>query len=356
MSSHDPARGPQLRGGERHAEVLRAIIREHILTGEPVGSQTVSRAPRLKLSAASVRNIMGELENWGYLNQPHPSAGRVPTDRAYRLYVDRLLPRPRLVASDAESIDRALLSSHQEIPDLLGEASRQLSQISNQVGLVLAPDLARIIVEHLEFVRLDERRVIAILVARTGVVHHRMLRVDRAMEQDELDRIGRYLSAEFGGHTLPQMRELLRLRLSEERATYDRLMAQSLDLGRRAVEGDEIVADLLVEGVSNLIGPPEFADLDVIRSLFRTLEEKRTLIDLLSRVLSGEGVQVVIGEENRSSDLSSCAIVASPYGAGGHVRGTVGIVGPKRMAYPRAIALVDYLARALTRALSGPGD
>jgi heat-inducible transcriptional repressor len=133
-------------------------------------------------------------------------------------------------------------------------------------------------------------------------------------------------------------------------------MVQSLELGRQAVEGDEIVADLLVEGVSNLIGSPEFADLDVIRSLFRTLEEKRTLIDLLTRMLAGGGVQVVIGEENPSSDLSSCAIVASPYAAGGRVMGTVGIVGPKRMAYPRAIALVDYLARVLTRALSGPGD
>jgi heat-inducible transcriptional repressor len=356
MSNKAPSSAPGLKSGGRHGEVLKSIIREHIVTGEPVGSQTVSRARGLKLSPASIRNIMAELEEWGLLDQPYTSAGRVPTDKAYRLYVDQLIPRPRMAASQAQVIDQALFRSRQEIPDLLGEASRQLSQFSNQVGLVLAPDLTRIIVEHLEFVRLDEHRVVAILVARSGVVHNRMLRVDNPLEQSELDRIGRYLSAEFGGRTLPEMRELLRRMISEERARYDRLVARSLELGRQAIESEDLVADLFVEGVSNLIGSPEFAELDVIRSVFKTLEEKRTLIDLLTRVLRAEGVQVVIGEENPLSDLARCSLVASPYGVGTRVMGTVGIVGPRRMEYARAIALVDYLARVLTRLLSDPGN
>jgi len=340
----------------RHAEVLRSIIRVHQRTGEPVASQAVARARGLALSPATIRGIMAELEAWGLLEQPHTSAGRVPTDRAYRVYVDRLIPPHRMAADQAQSIERALEQSGEEIPELLGEASRQLSRLTRQVGLVLAPDLRRVIVEHVEFVRLDERRVVAILVARGGVVHNRMLRVDPAPEQDELDRITRYISIELCGRTLPEMRELLQSKLSEERAAYDRLMAQSLELGRKVLESEDLVADLFVEGVSNLIGVPDFHEIDVIRSLFRTLEDKRTLIDLLGRVLRAEGVQVVIGSENPLADLSRCSIVAAAYRVGSRGMGTVGVVGSRRMEYSRAIALVDYLAGMLTRKFSEPPD
>jgi heat-inducible transcriptional repressor len=347
----------ELAAGGRHAEVLKSVIREHGRSGEPVASQTVSRVAGIDLSPATIRNLMAELEEWGLLEQPHTSAGRVPTDRAYRLYVDRLLASPRRAPSQAKAIDRALVvGSAREIPELLTEASRQLSQLSRQVGLVLAPDLRRVVVEHLEFVRLDGQRLVAILVARSGVVHNRILHVDAAPQQDELDRASRYLSTELCGVTLAEMRERLRARLSEERATYDRLMRRSLELGQQAIEPDDVLVDLFVDGASNLIGSPEFHEIDVIRSLFRTLEDKRTLIDLLSRMLSADGVQVVIGSENPAGDLRRCSIVASPYGNGERVMGTVGVVGARRMEYARAIALVDYLARALTRLLAGPPD
>jgi heat-inducible transcriptional repressor len=192
---------------------------------------------------------------------------------------------------------------------------------------------------------------VAILVGRAGLVHNRILELDRVPDQDELERIGRYLSDEFGGMPLERMRDALRQRLREERAIYDRLVAASLDLGHKAVEAEASAGELFVEGASNLLHLPEFADLDVVRTLFRALEEKRVLIDLLGRVLEGEGIQVVIGEENPLSDLARCSLVASNYGSAERPMGTVGIVGPTRMEYPRAMALVSYLAGALSRLL-----
>ncbi len=339
----------------REREILRTVIQSHILSGEPVGSRTVSRGRGLDLSPATIRNIMSDLEEMGLLAQPHPSAGRIPTDRAYRLYVDRLMGPPKMAPAQLLAIDEALLRSRGEIPELLGEASRQLSRFSKHVGVVLAPEMRRIVVEHLEFVRLEGRRVVAILVDRSGVVHNRILEVEEPLDQEELDRIGRQLSELYSGFTLPRMREAVLQRMSEESALCDRLLAASLELASRAVGGDA-AGEVFVEGASNLLGSPEFANVQRMRSLFRTLEEKSRLVEMLNRILEGEGVQVVIGRENPVSDLTDLSVVASTYGAGDRVMGTVGIVGPTRMEYARAIALVEHLAQVLTRLLSSPGD
>ncbi|MCP3982410.1 MAG: heat-inducible transcription repressor HrcA [bacterium] len=335
----------------RQVEVLRAIIRQHLVSGEPVASKSVLRGVKLDLSAASIRSVMAELEERGLLEQPHTSAGRVPTDTAYRLYVDEMI-RPRMTLQQAQAIDDALERSRGDVPEMLSEASRQLSQFSNQVGLVLSPEIQRVIVKHLEFVRLDAKRVVSILVAGSGVVYNRVLDVDEALTQGELDRIGRQLTEEICGRTLPEMRDLLMQRLSEDQAAYDQLLARALRLGQQAVSAEGLDPDVIVEGTANLIESPEFADLDVLRGLMRTLDEKKTLVGLLGRVLGGDGgPQVVIGEESHVSDLASCSLIASNYGVGDRVVGTVGIVGPRRMEYARTIALVDHLAQALSRML-----
>lgn len=344
-----PGEGPL---DERQEAILRSVIREHVLSGEPIGSRTISRARRLDLSPATIRNVMSDLERRGLLAQPHASAGRVPTAKAYRLYVDSMIRRPRMNAQQARAIDEALAGRRGEITDLLAEASRQLSRFSHQVGVVLAPELQRIVVEHLEFVRLDARRVVAIIVGRSGVVHNRILFTDEPIEQDELDRIGRLLTEEFCGRTLPRIRALLEQRLSEERAAYDRFVARSLELGRRTLEAEEAETAVFVEGTSNLIYSPEFADPDKSRTLLEALERKRTLIDLLGRVLDGRGVQVMIGDEQPSADLVECSLVATTYGSGDRVMGTLGVVGPTRMEYAQAIALVDHLGRLLDRFFS----
>lgn len=344
--------GPRNPLDDREEAILRSVIREHIISGEPIGSRTVSKERRLDLSPATIRNIMSELEERGLLIQPHTSAGRVPTAKAYRIYVDRMIRRPKMSAAQVRAIDEAMLRRRGEITDLLSETSRQLSYFSHQVGVVLAPKLERIVVEHMEFVRLDARRVVAVLVGRSGVVHNRILFVDEPMEQAELDRIGRYLSQEFCGRTLPRIRELLREKMQEERAAYDELMARGLELGRKTLAAETGDAEVYVDGASNLLGSPEFADPERVKTLLQALERKRTLIDLLGRVLSDRGVQVVIGDEQPSDDLADCSLVASTYGSGGRVMGTLGIVGPKRMEYARAIALVDHLAQLLNRFFS----
>jgi heat-inducible transcriptional repressor len=319
----------------RQKDVLKSVIRTHIVTGEPVGSQTVSRGAGLDLSPATIRNIMAELEEHGLLVQPHTWAGRVPTDPA-----------------QTHAIDEALERSRGEIPELLEETSRQLSRLSNHVGVVLAPEWRRIVVEQLEFVRLGPHRVVTILVGRSGVVHNRILEVEEPLEQAELDRIGSYLSERYHGWTLPKIREELKQRITQERATYNLLASKALELGREAVDLSRADSDVFIEGTSNLLNSPEFSDLERMRSVFRTLEEKSRLVEILGRVLDEDGVQVVIGEENDDADLATCSLVASPYRSGERVMGTVGIVGPTRMEYARAVALVDYLAQVLSRLLS----
>jgi len=335
----------------REAEILKSVVRSHVLSGQPVGSRALSRGTGLDLSPATIRNTMADLEARGLLTHPHTSAGRVPTDMAYRLYVDRFLQPPRMAVQQRQAIDSALVRSQWEIPELLAEASRQLSRFSRHVGVVTGPEMRTIVVEHVEFVRLDPRRVVAVLVGRSGIVHNRILECDEP-DQRELDRIGRYLSDQFQGKTLLEIRQALLERLAADSAAYDRLVGRSLELGRRAIEGQAQAADVFVEGASNLLELPEFADLERMRGLIRTLEEKNQLVDLLSRVLDGGGPQVVIGRENPVADLADCSVVASTYRAGDQVVGTVGIVGPRRMEYARAIALVEHLAEVLTRLLS----
>ena len=350
----DPSGRPPGDLGPREIEILKSVIEAHVFSGEPVGSRALQKGAGLDLSPATIRNVMADLEERGLLVQPHASAGRVPTDRAYRLFVDRLMGAPRIAAGFAQSLDEALEAHRGEIPDLLSEAAQQLSRLSQNVGVVLVPEMRRIVVEHLEFVRLDHGRVVAILVDRAGVVHNRILRVAEGFEQGELDRMGRELSARFAGQTITAIREAIALEMTEERAVYDRLRARLLALSRDAVAADA-PSEVVVAGAANLLETPEFTDIERTRALLRTLEQKGRLVGLLERVLDEDGVQVVIGGENPVTGPSSLSMVAATYSAGDRVLGTVGIVGPTRMEYARTIALVDHLARTVTRFLTTPG-
>ncbi len=338
----------------REREILRALIHAHVLTGEPVGSRTVADSGRDVGSAATVRAVMGALEDRGLLAKPHTSSGRVPTEAAYRLFIDHLMGPARIPAASAQQIDDALRSVGGEFEDLLSQASRVLSRFSSGVGLVVAPEIRRIVVERVEFARLGGRRVMAIVVGRSGVVHHRMLEVDPAIDQEELDRVCRYLNDEFRGMTLPRMREELLRRMSEERARLDRLVSRSLELGRQAIEVEDDETELFIEGTANLVDHPEFADVGRMRSLLSALDEKTRLVQLLGRVLDGGGVQVLFGSEEPDAPLDGISLVASRYRAGERALGSIGIVGPTRMSYVRAIALVDHLARRLTELLTDP--
>lgn len=343
---------PILQGRDR--EVLRAIVDSYIQTGEPVGSRTVSREHPEARSAATIRNVMADLEQSGFLTQPHASAGRVPTDRGLRYYIEELLEPQSVAPAERESIVRALRSRGDDAAVLLENAPHVLADFSRNVGLVLIPAFSQRVFERFSFVRIQERRIAALFVSRPGLVDHRVMDVPQDYTQEELDRISNVLSDEFSGLPLSRIRVRLLEMMSEEKAQYDSLLREALELGARSLEEEGDGDDLIVEGAPNILDPQVFDSADRMKKLFQAFEEKSRLVALLNQCLDEKGWKLFIGsEEAGTPEMEGCALVVSPYHDGLRPVGTVGILGPTRMEYARAISLVDTLARLLTQALSG---
>lgn len=337
----------------RAEEILRKVIVNYIMTGEPVGSRTVAKLSREGLSPASIRNVMADLEEMGFLAQPHTSAGRIPTDKGYRYYVDGLLKPPRLGQRDRALIDESLSRAASEFGEAVEIIPKLLSRLSSQVGYVITPPIRDAVLKHIEFVRLHERRVLCVFVDRSGVVSHRMIEVEEEYEQADLDRAGRYLVAEFAGLVLGDIRARLVALMAEEKAAFDALLRNAINLGTLYLNAEEDGRRLVLEGTSNIMKHPEFADVDTMRRLFETFEEKHHLVKLLDRCLDASGVRVVIGSESDDPALKSLALVASPYQVDQRSAGIVGLLGPTRMEYERAVALVGYISRLLSSLLTG---
>src|SRR5262245_17961821 len=344
---------PILQGRER--DVLRAIVDSYIQTGEPVGSKTVSREHPEARSAATIRGVMADLEQGGFVTQPHASAGRVPTDRGFRYYIEELLEHRPLDPAETDSIGRALRSRGGDAAGILECAPHVLADLSRNVGLVLIPAFSQRVFERFSFVRIQERRIAALFVSRPGLVDHRVMDVPQDYTQEELDRISNYLSDQFRGMPLARIRVRLLELMSEEKAQYDTLMREALELGARSLEREADGMDLIVEGTPNILDPQVFDNADRMKKLFRAFEEKSRLVALLNQCLDEKGWKLFIGsQEAGTPEMEGCALVVSPYHDGLRPVGTVGILGPTRMEYARAISLVDTLARLLTQALSGP--
>jgi len=344
---------PILQGRDR--EVLRAIVDSFIQTGEPVGSRTVSREHPEARSAATIRNVMADLEQGGYVSQPHASAGRVPTDRGLRYYIEELLEPQPLGPGEADLLARALSSRGDDAAVLLESVPHLLAEHSRNVGLVLIPAFSQRVFERFSFVRIQERRIAALFVSRPGLVDHRVMEVPQDYTQEELDRISNYLSEEFRGLPLSRIRVRLLEMMSEEKARYDTLMREALELGARSLENQQDGNDLIVEGTPNILDAQVFDSAEQMKKLFQAFEEKSRLVSLLNQCLDEKGWKLFIGsQETGTPEMEGCALVVSPYHDGLRPVGTVGILGPTRMEYARAISLVDTLARLLTQALSGP--
>jgi heat-inducible transcriptional repressor len=336
---------------DRHQGVLRAIVQDYIRTAEPVGSRTLSRKYGFSLSPATIRTIMSDLEESGYVAQPHTSAGRVPTDKGYRLYVDNLMDRAPLSREEVERIEQRVGPSAAEADDLLREAGKLLFALSPYVAVALAPRLQDSRFQRVEFVSLARDRVLVILLADSGLVHHKTIMVEEAVTQDDLDRMARYLSDLLKGRTLQEVRDLLVAQMAEEKALYDRLLAQALRLGAQALAGDT-EADVYVAGAARIADQPEFADIQRMKSLYTAFEEKSKLVILLSECLRGGGCRVFIGSEIPVQDIQDLSVVASPYRRQGQILGVLGVLGPTRMDYGRTVALVETTANLLSRSLS----
>jgi len=333
--------------GARAKKILHAVVSEYLATGEAVGSQTVTRRYGLEVSAATVRTVMGDLEEAGLLKHAHTSGGRLPTERGLRYYVDMLLRVRSLTSGEKDEI-RERLAAGGDVPDVMQRTSRLLRELSHLTVVVQAPRPDSDVVQHLEFVQLREGQLLAVIAAASGQIQNKLVPVDFALTGGDLDRINNYLNELMTGLTLEQARARLIEEVKSDRAVHDELVNRALMLASAAVPAAP-TPDVLVDGQSNLLAGK--ADLERAKLLLRTLEEKDLVVRLLERTLNAPGICVFIGAEANLADLTDVSVVAAPYGPEERPLGTIAVIGPARMNYSRVIPLVDFTAETIGEAI-----
>jgi heat-inducible transcriptional repressor len=340
---------------ERSRRVLAALVREYISSGEPVASSLLVSAAGLGVSSATVRNILARLEEEGYVQQPHTSAGRIPTDRGYRFYVDLLLGSKRSHRT-ADAVEARLRRDGASglLDDVLLQVSHVLSETSRHVGFAVRPDHEVAVFERVEFVPVSGTKVLVVLIARGGHVIQKIIDIgDQALTSDELRESANYLNAEFSGLPLFRAREAVLERMREERRLYDALLARALALGSSTFADLPDDRSIYVEGAASLLAEEPGLTLATLKALVQMIEEKQRLVRLLNEYIDGPGLTIVIGAEHQDPTLRPLSLIASTYNDGTGT-GTIGVIGPTRMRYPRAIAVVDGAAQAVSRLLRHP--
>ncbi len=343
-----------MEANDRSRRVLAALVREYITSGEPVASSLLVTAAGLGVSSATVRNILARLEDEGFVQQPHTSAGRVPTDLGYRFYVDLLLESRRSTRT-ASAVEAQLRrdGSAVLIDFLLPQVSHVLSQASRSVGFAVRTAHEAAVFDRVEFIPLSASRVLVVIVARGGHVIQKVINVAEMLDADELRQAARYLNAEFSGLPLNRARDAVRDRMNEERMLYDELMARAMRLATSTFADLPEERMIFVDGASALVGDAQGLTLGTLQALLQMIEEKQRLLQLLTEYIDGPGLTVVIGAEHPDPNLRSFSLIASTYDDGGST-GTVGVIGPTRMRYSRAIDFVDGAAQAVARVLRDP--
>lgn len=339
----------------RDKEVLRAVVDIFVETGEPVGSRTLSRRIPLSMSPATIRNIMSDLAESGYLSKPHASAGRLPTDLGYRVFVDALMSIRQVTEEERETIRRSYIRGLDQVEQVVVQASKTLSELTNNAGVVLLPGNHLLHFQHVQFIRMAIKKVLVVILSKSGVVQNRVVQVEEDLNQEDLDKISRYLNEEFSGLSLREVREMVLFRMGQERDHIDLLYKRAQILSQRAfLEEDESLEDsLFVEGASRVYSQPDFsAHFEKLQNLYRAFEEKEKIIRILDECLNSTDVNVFIGSENDIEGMNDCSFVARPYFIDDRPLGTIGIIGPKRMQYDRMISLVEWTAKAVSSYLS----
>jgi len=340
--------GPPI--GEREREILTAIVETFIATGEPVGSRTLARANREGLSPATIRNVMSDLADSGFLEQPHTSAGRVPSTEAYRYYVEQLTGKARL-SNDDQNIIQESFHGVSDVQEFMERTSHVLSLISHNVGVAVAIGGPKNALEHVYFSRLGDQKVLAVLVTRSGVVRDRVLRLD--ISQADLDSAARFLNENFRGWTMDAMRTELARRLEQERSEYDRLMTSVEQLYKQgALAADDGAQMVYVEGAANLVAGEQ--DRERLQELLKTLEEKQKIVGLLGAYLDAkqEAVRVVIGLDQTLPSMRNFVLIGAPARVGGEVMGSLAVIGPTRIDYEHTMTAVSYIARMFDKILN----
>jgi heat-inducible transcriptional repressor len=336
--------------GEREREILTAIVETFISTGEPVGSRMLSRNSREGLSPATIRNVMADLADAGFLEQPHTSAGRVPSAAAYRYYVEQLSGKTQLAPTDAGLINQSL-QGVTDVQEFMERTSHVLSLISRNVGVAMAVSGPKNALEHVYFSRLGDQKVLAVVVTKSGLVRDRLLRLD--LPQSDLDAAARFINENFRGWTLESVRGEIARRIEKERSEYDRLMVSVEQLYKQGVlSGDDSAQVVYVEGAANLVAGEQ--DRQRLQELLKALDEKQRLIELLGAYLDAkqEAVRVVIGLDEAQPSLRNLVLIGTPARVGGEVMGSLAVLGPTRMDYQHTITAVSYIARLFDKILN----
>jgi heat-inducible transcriptional repressor len=339
--------------GERAQQLLKLLIESYVRDGQPVGSRSLSRESGLSLSSATIRNVMADLEAFGFVSSPHTSAGRVPTAKGYRFFVDTLL-RVRPLEEEATDQMRRQLTNAEDARTLVATASQMLSNFTQMAGVVTMPSAEVASLSHIEFVPLSEDRALAILVFDDREVHNRVVQLGRHFSAEELRRAAALLNEHFRGRTLAEVRQGLIDQLSEMREHLNQGMVDTISVAQQVFGEQPTRADpdFVISGETKLMGFAELSSVDKLRRLFEAFNEKRDILQLLDLSLKGQGVQIYIGQESGYQMLDDCSVVAAPYSAGNGVIGVLGVIGPQRMAYDRVIPVVDMTARLLGAALN----
>ena len=336
----------------RYRGILKDVIHTHILSGEPVSSRAISKLGRQRLSAATIRNVMADLEELGLLRQPHTSAGRVPTEAAYRLYVEGLMRLHQLPTEEKVYIEESLRDVAGDAEQLMSAVTHLLSELSHQVGLVVTPRVDEVVLKSADFVSIGGKRVLCVLVAQSGFVDHLVIETEEETSREDLVRISNYLTETFAGQRLGEIRDRLLQMMDDDRQHLDRWLARAIDLARQVVD-DSATPEVLVEGTTTLLDQPELANLGQVRRMLDTFADKARLLKLLSQCLGQDGVRVVLGDESEVTSELDFSLVATTYslGEGRRALGCLGIIGPSRMEYRRIVPLVSFLGGSLSRAL-----
>lgn len=339
---------------ERSLRLFKSLVEHFIEDGAPVGSRTLARDSKLNLSPATIRNVMADLEALGLLNSPHISAGRVPTARGYRLFVDSLLSVDHLDSAEVDQIAREL-APKDDVPALMQRASSMLSDITRLAGVVMLPRPEQSRLRQIEFVALSARRILVILVVNEREVQNRIINTARDFSPAELQQVSNYLNEIFAGKELNYVRATILDELEKMKEQVNQSMQAAIEMAQTAFDAEATTKpddDLLFSGQTNLMDVAELADIDQLKKLFESFNQKRDILHLLEQAINADGIQIFIGEESGYDVLDNYSVVTAPYEADGQMLGVLGVIGPTRMHYERVIPIVDLTARMLGCALN----
>lgn len=339
---------------ERAQHLLRSLVESYIRQGQPVGSRNLLRDSGLDVSPATVRNVMSELDELGLIVSPHTSAGRVPTAKGYRMFVDSLLTVKSLNKKEVQRIESELVSNDEGgIDNLISRASGLLSEVTHMAGVVMVPNQKALALQHIEFMSLSDKRVLAILVINKNEVRNVIINTERDYSKAELEKVANYLNFAFAGKGLAAVRDELLREMRQTKADLDETMRMAIDVADKVFlpeKGEH--GDYVMAGETNLMGFDELSHMEKLRGLFNAFSEKQDILYLLDNCMKADGVKIFIGEESGYKVLDECSVVTAPYEVDGESVGVLGVIGPTRMAYERVIPIVDITAKLLGSALN----